>query len=277
MSDPTSDRIRANYDAGVEREWNRLVLDAYRGLEFNLTWEALTRLLPARSRVLDAGGGPGRYSLALARAGFDVHLVDLSPAQVQFVRERFSEEPAEVQARLLGCETADLRDLSRFTPGSFDAAVCLGAPLTHIPEAVDRVQAVREMTRVVRPGGWLFLTGVGRLAVLRWMLNFSSEELLTTDFERFLQDGMLFGPGEMLWHFFRADELRQLAESCGLETIEMRGCQGLSSGLIDSTNRIAETQPEMWRVWQDLLLRTANEPAVVDGAEHILWIGKKPD
>ncbi|MBI4927221.1 MAG: class I SAM-dependent methyltransferase, partial [Anaerolineae bacterium] len=224
-----------------------------------------------------AGGGPGRYALALARAGFPVHMLDLSSVQVDFLTQQMQQEPASVQACFLGAETADLRDLSRFAADCFDAVVCLGGPLTHLPLEADRVSVVRELARVTRPGGLLFLTGVGRLALMRYMLNYQSEELLHEDIPQVLRDGNLTGPTATMWHFFRADELRALAEGAGLRTRAMRGLQGLSSGCEAATNRLAEERPEMWAAWQRVLLLTAEDPAVVDGAEHILWVGVKPD
>ena len=73
-------------------------------------------------------------------------------------------------------------------------------------------------------------------------------------------------------HFFRAFELQRLAESCGLTTLEMVGCEGLSTGLPEATNTVAE-DPTKWERWVELVLETATEPAIVDMAAHILYIG----
>jgi hypothetical protein len=77
-----------------------------------------------------------------------------------------------------------------------------------------------------------------------------------------------------LWHFFRANELKQSAEKCGLKTLEMVGCEGLSTGLAEATNAIRQDEMK-WQAWLDALLRTSTEPAVVDMAEHISYIGCK--
>ena len=58
--------------------------------------------------------------------------------------------------------------------------------------------------------------------------------------------------GGSLWHFFRASELQQLAESCGLITLEMVGCEGLSTGLSAATNTVAE-DPTKWELWVELV------------------------
>ena len=78
----------------------------------------------------------------------------------------------------------------------------------------------------------------------------------------------------ILQHVFRgARDISPLAESCGLTTLEMVGCEGLSTGLFEATNTVAE-DPTKWERWVELVLETATEPAIVDMAAHILYIGR---
>jgi hypothetical protein len=111
--------------------------------------------------------------------------------------------------------------------------------------------------------------------VLRTVLILFSDDLLKPLLQPLVECGDDFGPTGTVWHFFRAAELRQLAESHGLATVEMAGCQGLSTGLAEATNAIGEDEAK-WQVWTDLVVKTSTEPAVVDMAEHILYIGRKP-
>jgi len=127
---------------------------------------------------------------------------------------------------------------------------------------------------VARPGGIVCLTGIGYLAVLRLIMAEFDHELINGSLDRLLADGNTYGPAKMLWHFFRADELRALAEAGGLETLEMAGLQSLSTGLEEATNRLRGDEAK-WNRWHEMLLRHASDPAVVDMAEHILYLGRK--
>ena len=46
---------------------------------------------PPPARVLDCGGGPGRYAVELARWGYDVTLFDLSAGNLALAREKAAE------------------------------------------------------------------------------------------------------------------------------------------------------------------------------------------
>ncbi|MFQ5884861.1 MAG: class I SAM-dependent methyltransferase, partial [Thermoplasmata archaeon] len=60
------------YDRIGEKEWIRLVKDPYHQLEFEITMHFLREHLPKSGKILDAGGGPGRYAIELARMGYQV-------------------------------------------------------------------------------------------------------------------------------------------------------------------------------------------------------------
>jgi SAM-dependent methyltransferase len=267
--------VATAYDTLCEKEWQRLDRQAYTALEFELTMHCLRRYLPPSGTVLDAGGGPGRYAIALCREGYRVTLLDLSPGNIAVARMQFAAELEAVRKNLQVALVGDIRALP-FADGQFDVVLCLGGPLSHIPEPEGRRQAVSELARAARPGGIVCLTGIGYLAVLRTIMMEFDYELTNGSLDRLLADGNTYGPMGMLWHFFRADELRALAETSGLQTLEMAGLESLSTGLEEITNRLREDEAK-WNRWQEMLLRHACDPAVVDTAEHMLYIGKKPE
>ena len=255
-------------------EWNRLVKDAYNSLEFLVTMHYLRKHLPETGKILDAGGGPGRYTLELCRAGYDVVLLDIDPTYTAFAEEKIKLEPKSVSSRLVASVVGDVRDLSRFDTNDFDAVLCLGGPLTHISDETERIQATSELVRVAKLGAIVCISVMGYLAMLRTVLSRVSEELIIPQYWELITEGK--GNNlvqDNLWHFFRASELQKLAEACGLTTLEMVGCEGLSTGLAEATNTVAE-DPAKWERWIELVLETATEPAIVDMAAHILYIGQ---
>jgi len=262
-----------SYSSNAGQEQTRLERDAYHSLEFLVTMHYLRKHLPPSGVILDAGGGTGPYAIELCRMGYQVVLLDPVRELLDIAAECFAKEPAEVRTRLLESVVGDVRDLPRFPDRRFDAVVSLGGPISHLPVEGDRKKAVSEMARVTRSGGVVFISAMGYLDVLRTVMTKFSDELLNERrTEIFLRSGNTTSRG-MEWHFFRAAELRELAESCGLGTLDMAGLEGLSSGLPDATNVLHQDKAK-WDVWLKIVLDTASEPAVVDMAGHILYVGR---
>jgi SAM-dependent methyltransferase len=111
------------------------------GPRHRLRESLLLRLLIAARpgpSVLNAGAGQGTFSQLLEELGFEVTSVDPSPTAVELLRARARGPVLEGTAEQLP-----------FDDASFDAAV-LGEVLEHIE---DDLAALREVARVVRPGG----------------------------------------------------------------------------------------------------------------------------
>ena len=139
-------------------------------LEFWRTQDVLRRLLPAApAKVLDVGGGSGIHAEWLVRDGYDVELVDPVPLHVEQASRLPGVTARAGDARALPSEDA-----------SYDVVLMLG-PLYHLPERADRVRALTEACRVVRPGGLVVAATINRFAGLHDMLR---QELYFTDWHR---------------------------------------------------------------------------------------------
>ena len=115
--------MRRYYDLVAEEEWQRLVKDAYHRLEFIVTMHYLGKYLPKSGLILDAGGGPGRYTIELAKRGYDVISLDLSPRCLELAERKIKE--AGVEDRVKKIVEGNVVDLSMFDDDTFDAVLCL--------------------------------------------------------------------------------------------------------------------------------------------------------
>ncbi len=127
----TRDAVRAYYAQFGEREWARLTHPTDGAVEYAVNRQLLAAHLPPTGRVLDLGGGPGRYTIWLAQRGYAVTLADLSPNLLAIARERIAQ--AGVAHRVEAVVEADACDLSRWEDGRFAAVVSLG-PFYHLPK-----------------------------------------------------------------------------------------------------------------------------------------------
>ncbi len=163
-------QVRAAYDADPEREWHRLETGAQARLEYLITRYALVQHLPPVSsaqHLLDAGGGPGRYTIHLAALGYQVTLFDLSPAILALARQRIAKAGPQVQQHVAAVHEGSITDLSRFPDAHFTAVLCLGGVLSHLTDAGARQQAVVELRRVARPAAPIFISVMNRFGAYR--------------------------------------------------------------------------------------------------------------
>jgi SAM-dependent methyltransferase len=130
-------------------------------LELLRTREVLLRFLPpAPAEIVDVGGGPAVHSLWLAELGYRTHLVDLVPRHLQQARSRSVDQRLPLASLSIG----DARQLA--FPDQSASAVLLLGPLYHLVQRTERIQALREAYRILRPGGTLIAQGISRYSAV---------------------------------------------------------------------------------------------------------------
>jgi SAM-dependent methyltransferase len=139
------DRTRATYDAVAEayadafsseldgKPLDRALLDGF------------AELCRAGGPVYDLGCGPGHVTRYLAERGVDARGLDLSPEMVRIARARHP---------LLAFEIGSMTALDA-PGGSWAGAVALYSIIHLTPD--ERRLAFREISRALRPGGWLLV------------------------------------------------------------------------------------------------------------------------
>ncbi|QJC52980.1 class I SAM-dependent methyltransferase [Paenibacillus albicereus] len=141
--------------------------------------------LAAGARIADIGCGMGRHSLALSRLGYEVSGLDLSSALLQEARS----QPGSEAVRWY---EGDMRRMP-FADAAFDAAVNLFTSFGYFEEDREHLQVLRELRRILKPGGRFVIDFLNAEQVRRSLLPESSrvdEETGTVIVEnRFIEHG----------------------------------------------------------------------------------------
>lgn len=269
-----SDELVTQFYSGVVRgEWRRLVKDAYHRLEFDTTIHFMNKYLPQQGLILDAGGGPGRYTLALARKGYEVVLLDATQANLDFAKRQVKR--AGLQKQVQEITNGSIVDLSRFEDGSFDGVICTGGPLSHILDLQQRQKAIHELVRVARPGAPVLVSVIGRLSVLVVILMEGQHEILEPHFKVLQETGdYLGGYGFTACHFYLPEELIRDFSIDSLKIVELAGVEGISTHHIRELNKLSKDE-NRYRAWLDTHYKTCTHPAVVGMSEHLLIVCQK--
>jgi SAM-dependent methyltransferase len=134
-------------------------------------------------RVLEIGPGLGTDHAQFARAGARTYAVDLTESHLQLTRQRFALERLETRLARGDAERLPFRD------ASFDVVYSFGV-LHHTP---DTGRAVREVRRVLRPGGVAIVSLYHRHSAFHWIATVLCRgvrhgELWTRGYRRLLAD-----------------------------------------------------------------------------------------
>lgn len=267
--DPKLTTMREHYDRGEEQ--GRLGESSGR-LEFERTKEIILRHLPPPPAVVaDIGGGPGRYALWLADLGYRVLHRDLMPMHVEQLRQAASGD------RCIEAAVADARQLD-LASESADALLLLG-PLYHLDRRQDRMQALAEARRVVRPGGSVFVAGISRWATrmdgilrLRLYEAIPGAEAELAAIER---TGRLppLRSGSFCGYMHRPGQLRAELAASGLQVIDLVSVEGPAYLLHDLAERLADDQAR--RVVMETARALERVPELLGIGPHLLATARK--
>ncbi|MDU9690863.1 class I SAM-dependent methyltransferase [Priestia aryabhattai] len=259
-------------------EWGRLDREP---LEFQINWHYIQKYLPENGSILDNGAGPGKYAMKLAEKGFQVTLTDLTPKLVKVAENKAKE--FELFNQFNGFHIMDAKDLNLLEEKEFDASLMMG-PMYHLQNEQDRDAAVKELYRVTKNEGVVFVSFMSRIrhtlsSLLHpemWKPNNTMdniEEFIATGEFNHQDEGRFTGA-----YYFDIQEINPFMESNGFETLSLVGSSSIGSLL----------SREQWDYWTnkgqaevdrliELLKKTATDPHTLGVSSHLLYIGRKKD
>jgi SAM-dependent methyltransferase len=251
-------RTAAFFDDYGEREWARFEGGQATASSLATHVRMLERYVHAGDRALDAGCGPGRFTLELQRLGATVTALDISPRQIELLRRRVPGVDAHV---------GDIVDLSRFADDTFDVTVCYGGPLSYL---VDRApEAVAELARVTKSGGHVLVSVMGLGGTVVHYASVIADlarrdgtqqqlEIVRTQLLPEKEDY-----GHLAMRLYRWGDLERLLAPHG-EVID-----GAAAGVLP---RVAADEPEINDMVAELDAALADDPALRGCGEHIIGV-----
>lgn len=262
--------VEKHYDNDPEKEWQRLKRHK---IEFDITKRYLNEYIKNSSKILDVGGGPGRYSIYLAGQGHEVSLLDLSSENIKLARKKAKEADTKINEYI----HADALELSEKVSGEFDIVLCMG-PLYHLTDEDDRIKVIEECLNKLKKDGIFFAAFISAYAPMIDFIKNYPEDII--DFKekllKYLENGIHI-PGEMDKgftdaYFIKPDEIEDFMANFDLEKKILTGLEGLPAQSEAKINSLSE---EAYQEWVDLIYRTSRNTMTWASSEHFLYIGKK--
>jgi len=245
-------------------------------LERDRTRDILQRHLPKPpATICDIGGAAGVHALWLAQRGFEVHLVD--PVQ-HHVDQALAASARQPESPIASCSVGDARHIDQ-PDESADAVLLLG-PLYHLTERADRLAALREAYRLLKPGGRVFAATVSRFASLidglarDLVADPTFVDILTRDLDSGLHLNPTANPGYFTTTFFHhPEELRQEMTQAGFQVEKLVGVEGPAWFMASFASHWKA--PAKRQLLLELLRKVETELPLLGASAHPLGIGRK--
>ncbi len=267
------------YEQFGEKEWERLTWPEGQ-IEFVITQDAFSRHLPQDARILDLGGGPGRWTIWLAQKGFRVTLADLSPNLLEIAKRKIQEYDASKKVEEV--VNVDACDLHRWPDGAFDVVVCLG-PFYHLTEPGMRTAAAQEINRVLKPGGLVFAAFMSVYSFLRRTLTLKDERHHLAD-PQFMNQLMSEGvfQNDVAGRFnsgygIKPNRVVPFMQEHGFEKIELLSDSGFVASQAQELAELAKENREAYDRFLQILIESAPDVSNLGSSIHMLYIGRKFD
>lgn len=239
-------------------------------LERDRTLQIFQKFLPSAPAVIyDIGGAAGAYAFVLSQQGYEVHLVD--PVSLHI-------EQAQTEAKKSGIQLAsyavgDARALT-MQDQSADVVLLLG-PLYHLIDKQERIQALSEAYRVLKPNGLIIAAAISRFASMMdglyqgMFLDPSYRELIKQD----LNTGMHLPGGAKNFtnaYLHHPQQFREEFVQAGFTNITLHAVEGPVWDE-QSIERLKQDR----KIWKELLSfieSIESDETIIGASAHMLGV-----
>jgi S-adenosylmethionine-dependent methyltransferase len=265
--------VKDFYNTHAEKEWNRLDQPLCR-IELASTLRLMDRYFPARGRVCDIGGGPGRYTIELLRRGYLVTLLDLSEEEIRLAGTLLEVHGLSAEQLIVG----DARDMSMLADESFDAALLMG-PMYHILEPGERAKVLHELERILKPQGLAIVAYLNAWGILKTGLTDLANRYEEITFLRTMLEEKSF-PGQSLSGFTECywstpEAALQEIREAGLEVVSYIGAEGFAGGMRMQLEQLATEVPKAYENVLRMAAETSELPQYRDTTDHLHIVVRK--
>lgn len=134
--------------------------------------KALLRTLKPGSKILDVGCGSGRFSVGIAKEEFDVTGIDITPKAILAARNRAKKTGLNNIKFVVG----DMTNMP-FKSNLFDYAICPRFSINAVATAAKRKMAVKEMLRIVKENGTVYIESFNSLYLGKGLIFFARNQI----------------------------------------------------------------------------------------------------
>ena len=230
-------------------------------IEFITALNYINKYIKKGYKVLDIGAGTGKYSIYLYNEGYDVTALELVKHNLR-VLEKNEPNIKALQGNALDIKLPD---------NSFDIVLLFG-PMYHLISFEDKLKAINEAKRVLKPNGLLFISYcMNEYAVITH--GFIENNINESINNNLLDKDFKITPNDTdLYSFVRLEDINKLNELSNLQRIKILSQDGPTEYIKKCVNKMDD---ETYNNYIKYHLNTCERPELLGAGRHILDIVTK--
>ena len=245
-------------------EDSRLIKDRAHNMEYLTTMRYIQKFLKPGAKILEIGAATGRYSIALAKMGYDVTAVDLTPKYVEIMKRK------SVGLKKFQCMVGDALDLSTFKDNSFDIVLNLG-PMYHLFSKKDKNQAIKETIRVTKKSGICMFAYISNAIIMTTygLRDHKCDYLLTKCMDK---NGRIADIPKEVFTTFYVEDFKKLFAKTNTKYITNVSTDGIGPAVRELVEALPKKEYQAFLEWHFMTCERLDQQGY---SNHLLYICKK--
>ena len=215
--------------------------------------------------ILELGAGTGRYSVTLAKQGYNVTAVELFEHNLEILRAKLdgTEPITAIRGNAL--------DLSAFQDDSFDLTMVLG-PMYHLFNKEDKIRALSEAVRVTKPGGKILAAYcMNEPTVVQYVFGMNHlHEVMRLNM--ITKDWHCVSEPKELFDLVRTEDIAELDAAVPVKRLKLVATDGATNY---KREYIDAMDDETFDKWMDFHLAVCERQDLIGASHHTLDILQK--
>ncbi len=246
-------------------EEGRLANNRIGRVEYLTTRRYLDSLITKDSKIAEIGAGTGRYSVTLAKEGYDVTAVELVRHNLDILRSKLdgSENIKTYQGNAL--------DLSMLADNTYDVTLLLG-PMYHLYSDDEKIKALKEAVRITKTGGYILVAYcMNEATVIQYVFGCNKlKEVM--DFNMLTDDWKCISEPKDLFEMVRTEDIERINAAVSAQREKLVAADGASRYIREY---LEEMDDETFEKWLSYHFATCERQDLIGATNHALDILRK--
>lgn len=234
-------------------------------VEYLTTRRYVDPLLTKDCKIAEIGAGTGRYSVTLAKEGYDVTAVELVQHNLDILKSKLdgSENIKTYQGNAL--------DLNMLDDNAFDVTLLLG-PMYHLYSDEEKIAALKEAVRITKIGGHILVAYcMNEATVIQYVFGCNKLKAVM-DFNMLTDDWKCVSEPKDLFEMVRTEDIERINAAVSVVREKLVAADGASRYIREF---IEEMDEETFEKWLSYHFATCERQDLIGATNHALDILRK--